>query len=552
MNIFKLSNANPQPVVPQPVVYTPTHPTSTPTVAQPSFSHERVVPQSQPVQPFKAPSLLANVSGDDSRWTRGSNSLSWMNRYREMRFTRVVFQEVNELPDIQRRSLTFSPHADGVQSLETAIEQDRGVTRAGIASAVGSMMYLGNPGEVCNIDHGWGVRRVRFILCVMLYPRATDGVAEYMIVCGYSAPFDGVSWQTRSIDPNMPLYVSHIHRINMSRQSMTPLALLATNVTLSAGQGNGILSNTGSMSMLRPNDAAAHADVMTNFDSLLMRPGVETVIAVNRLGAIPNLAQFGDTSPTDWMGRYMKAHGDHRNMQRLDAFSESSGVVDNPIERLLQNNALGDAPSRDPFLHAISSVGDRTLRACFCFNDLVAIDPGVSTVVSTELIGNERYGRIGMPTDADDINEVQEEARIAQTIAKSIGGVMIAATLSTLTFVYMSGSVPIVENAQSILGETFDFAPLIPGMLVRIEKEVLACALMVPGQMYSHYSEIRVMVDLMGMTTVSIKLDGNEHARYYGYPTAMEAPASSLVTENHQFAENFYSGVNAVVNGIIG
>lgn len=480
--------------------------------------------------------------------TRGS---AWMNRYRSIGFTMLAFQVIDELPDIRRRSMNFMPTREGVEALETAITRDRGVNRIGIAPAVGSMLYLDNPAEICRINGGWGTQRVRFVLTVVLYPKATDGVAEYMIVCGYSDPFEGVSWRTRSVDPQMTLYVSHIHRFNMSRQNMTPLNLLDSNVIMSAPWANGMLDTNNTLSMLRPADVASNTDAMSSFNQFTGGPGVETLIAVNRLGNMPDQCKFADASPTAWMGSLLSAHADSANMAKMGSFTGDDGLShQNNVERLLSGGGIEWSASRNPFIHAISNLDVGGIsKSTFCINDLIRLDPEVANNIQTELIGNEKFGRVGFISDSEDPNEVAEEARVAQTIAKAIGDPMVTATLCHLTFVWMSGTEPVIQNAQSLLA-SFDFSPLLDALKIKITREVMANALSMPGSGYQHYAEIAVTADLMGITAVTIKLDGMDIPRVYCYPTVMEAVTTSLVTSDHDRAKEFYANVNSVATGL--
>jgi hypothetical protein len=441
---------------------------------------------------------------------------------------RILIQTATEMAPSYTRPYVANVTDEALQVLMSDINGSSAIVPGTVATAAGMILQPSTAatGEV-QIPHGWHTPRYRFVLFARLHKHNAPPVMQ--VVSGYTE-YKGVS-HTGRLDPEMCFFVNGTDVYTDTSSGAHSRALESSQVLYSlSGQGVGDPSRE---CLQRPQD------VLMYFSSDLDPTMDFTGNTTKFLGTVPIKNHTRHNSPARYMADLLSTARAVSSEDALYGAREqiSATMHANP---LIRNTAV----SRDGLIATIAAKnGTNMMRGYFTMNDLMLLDPNAPNVVhpmSMEMSG--AGGRDGIDWRSEDPSTV-----FATVMASGISSYMRDMGVHQMHFVVATGAEPNIVTCNSLMAQ-YDYSTQLDRWKFIVNTELLTAA----SQCYPYGTYVRVdmTVDLFGITTIHMWVDGIAGEMIYSWPSFCDSLNSLAISRDHSGVQNLYNQIGICLSQV--
>lgn len=463
---------------------------------------------------------------------------------KSMNVVRLFLQETG------RYGQQFSRPYQAVTSFETLDNLNRrieDVTRGDPTGKINGSLIAGlsaglvtpsaNWERELTIANGFNEQRLRFMLEVHVDNGFTTEIYFFQ---GYTE-FVGVSY-TGAIDPQMVFYINSFLRINRARDfSGLSSAGFRDTVTETAQVINGRFHSNGVTPVfgLRPEDLFV---------------GVQSAYLSNSLQTLNEGNVFDtrvDRSTDIFRSRRSNAIPSNFLSNVVDSYRAASTLADfgqgteDIYGRAIQTSHEA-SPYENPFIRAISDAKGMINVTYFTMEDLVRIDPMVTS--NTHYDPVKETIRLTQPGDGESWAAATLETQLATVLSNAVSGLMVDCMLVDITFSCTNMTIGSIPDTRIIFGQgvtTADMRQYYINFVTRFESEVLPD--LTQGNMIP--IDILVSADLYGDTKIELSVEGAPHVTYIT-PSFCDALMAPVVTTNANEYHGLIHGIEHIVKNV--
>ena len=447
-----------------------------------------------------------------------------------VKITNLTFIPTKQYQDVHRRPYELNINSGVLATLENTIgdQLSRGtsVNPIAIANVAPDMMKISDvPKEKIFIKNGWGTTRLRFIMEV---ESNLSGSIFISYIQGYTDYSD--QSLTGRIDPNMPININSITNVIRNYIPATnnydARVHSSYNILYDPYSASFTVENNNTHRLLRPVDIS---DGMEITDTGL---GASAIVDTRTLyGVLPKESKRNNNIGVQHVSSVINSYLLGKDMASIGYAQEDTlGVFSSDLNE--------DNLSTVPFIEALSSQTGDIKTVTFTLNDLIAIDPGVSNVLtlidnSTQLV-NTNFNNIMDTNDTATLNTVSIESSLATTVSESVSSLLAEEMLSVIDFSITNQTVN-SEYVETISNVRSYMQGIDPTIYVRrfINKFK---ALVMPNITKNNLLAVTLYVsaDILGDTTVAISVNGAPQV-VYRLPTFCNSLYTSMVSDNSSY-----------------
>jgi hypothetical protein len=377
---------------------------------------------------------------------------------------------------------------------------------------------------IIEIPHGWGTRRGRFILTLMIEIGTGDRLRQ--VVMGYT---NSVGFTTRHVDHDMEFYINNTFMLK--EQVMTDgdgrrkryWVPTMTNDVLSDRNNDGLRRRGSQLFTMRPEDVYSSLDAEQTLDLVDDVTDLRTTLSKNAIksGTSNRLAS-----------RFMSnvLNGRQKALENND-YSNAAAEVNATAQGYVQENYASD----DLFMRRLANVKGTTMTTDnFTFRDLLQIDPEAERRTDPLLLDKDALRLTDyMEDDVNDLSGQEEWDRIAALIGIAVPALMVETGIHNVSFQAHNQELGgqwffLPSNARSLIKDV-DIGPFMDKFEERVIDELL---MPITG---GNDFDIGVNVNCRAFGEVDFTLywDGANHGRYV-IPCFTNSLASPIVTDDRK------------------
>lgn len=410
------------------------------------------------------------------------------------------------------------------------------------------------------IPHGWGERRLRFLLEVETSFGMGGAITE--LVQGYTdhlgVTFNGV------IDPQMQFHINSVLKVRKQVENTPFGAKSYFNVVDSA---HVLVDNlapnmyaTDTTERMRPEDlfSAMSRRTYANIGTFVDERTTQ--------GGVPVLSNRKNGIPTNYLSEVMEGY--------QNALIDPTDSAGNPAEHFSKARAYAASPSiqMDAFIKAISNIRRQPISSCFSFADLVALDPNTQRATKYAKTGAPQvtvasnFGGLGHSNPWDqphqagasgtkpwDYRDLSTHAAVvlgnavpALLMELALTGIHFKSTNRNLGTALEQGNkmTTTVGNWESF--SDFDMTNHLRTFVTRLEREIMYGLTDMNRMDYM----LEMRVDLLGDTWIQISMCGEPPAMF-AQPSFADALAVPILTNNRQSVSTVVDDIGAFLHAVI-
>lgn len=373
---------------------------------------------------------------------------------------------------------------------------------------------------IIEIPQGWGSRRGRFILTLMIEMGTGDRIKQ--VVLGYT---DSVGFTTRNIDRDMEFYVNNTFLLKESMvrtssgRAERMYVPLHTNDVLSDRDNAGLRKRGPQMYTMRPEDVYSALDSEQTIDLVDDLTDLRTTLSKNAI----------KSSTSNRLGSQFMAKVLHSRQRALENEEYAKSAVD--INATAQGYVQESYASDDIFLRTISNIrGLSTTVDNFTFKDLLVIDPDAEDRTNPMRLDNEAKAMTAFQDESNVLDGEEEEDRIAALVGIAVPALMLECGIHQISFQVHNQEIGgewsfLPANARSFV-KKMDVAPFIDRFEERLIDELLVP--ITGGGRYDIGLDLHCRA--FGEVDFTMFWDGRNQGRYV-IPVFTNSLASPIVTD---------------------
>lgn len=417
------------------------------------------------------------------------------------------------------------------------IEQDQvkritpGLT-SGLASRIVSPSAI--PGSQINVMNGWDMRRIRFILHVIVQNHGTSNLSDDEYYFQGFTDHGDVGFGG-AIDPRMLMVINSYVRVS-KENVYGPSGFFTRRVIKDSGQiinGQIIYNGMGQSSYgLRPKDAFMGLQSIDVFNA--QTDGLPSFDNRFRFGNKSAINNKYHTSPASYLAAVTDSY--------FEAFnSPSTDPRATDIYERAKSLAGSDLQFENPFFRRIRSIVNEPgyTGTSFSMSVLEALDPNVAHVTTLAKMGQATQAQYHHQGQTENWNVALVEAQWATILGQSVPALLLEMMISKMTFMVTNkvmGGIPMITviDAMSVTGAdiTLQLETFKSRLILEVMNDISYNNLMP--------YEITMRADAFGETRISIMLDNHPMIEFC-VPTFIDSMVSPMMTVDKNI---FYNTVN--------
>lgn len=445
---------------------------------------------------------------------------------------KALFKETGTYNDMTLRpyETTFTPHnVDLFMEATNGGQMVAPSTLSGVASEFLRPSADRALEQGVQIDNGWSVARLRFLLEILYYD-LNGRPSMRKIIQGYTSHV-GVNPSTNSVDPNMVLYFNNVLTLRETTIETPHGTSLRTAVSeanhLVRGDYDMSLGGTSNLTwLMRPEDVftTMGASILGESDVADLRVSFANSPVRKSKRTNGNASHYvsdiigGYRSSQDFAGQDALAY-DNVMAKAAGEVKESSVVGDKFFHDLQQKSTT--------FMQG-GSVTYGEMRNMFPEFDHVAV-----IMLQSQLSQNSQPYELHQAGQTERWNNSTNETIWATTLSQSIPSVMMDLMLTRVAFIAtnqtLDGQFFVNVGDVGTFAEKLDMTPYVNQFITRLKTEILR-GLSMNNQMDFN---LTAMVDITGETRISIAIAGGPSIDY-ATPSFCDALFSPVLTNNQQ------------------
>lgn len=462
--------------------------------------------------------------------------------------TKLILQETGTYNSLYSRPYETEMNKATLDDIVGRVENSpiqsgggEGVTSALLSGIASNMIHpSATPQGEIYIPNGWGERRVRFVLEVLV-TSSTGSTYSYFFQ-GYTT-HSGIT-QSGNIDPQMKFIINSIVRVNrIQKQTMYGVQNIDT-VTESSQIINGkLVSNQNdNMFVMRPQDVflGIHSGhLKTAYD--LASP-IGDVYDCRRPGNSDSVrASRRDNIPANYLARV------------VDSYQTGSALLDfgqGSAELLLrsQDYCSEPSPNENIVIRAISNIIGIPNTTIFSYEDLRLLDPNIDNVTNYIVPNNLQMNGVHHAGQSAYWNSVDRETLMATVLGNAVPSLMMDLLIMNLSFRStnhdMTGTMnTVIEGANSFTNT--DISNNLLMFKKRLEKEILYDITYGNQELYT----LSMRCNLLGETYIDISI-GNGPMVSYVTPSFCDGLLTPMVTTDINRYNDIINDVEVLMNNI--
>jgi hypothetical protein len=276
---------------------------------------------------------------------------------------------------------------------------------------------------IIDIPHGWGTRRGRFILTLMIEVGTGDRLKQ--VIMGYT---NSVGFTTRHVDHDMEFYVNSTFMLTektvKTRSGRYERVYVPSHTAdvLSDRENAGLRRRHDRLFTMRPEDVFSSLDSEQTMELVDDVTDLRTTLSKNAI----------KSSTSNRLGSRFMASVLNSRQKALENSDYGNAVAD--INATAQGYVQESYASDDIFLRQISNIRGKNVTVDnFTFDDLLKIDPDAERRTNPLLLDNDAKAI----TRYDEYNRLdgqEEEDRIAALVGIAVPALMMECGIHQISF----------------------------------------------------------------------------------------------------------------------
>lgn len=406
---------------------------------------------------------------------------------------------------------------------------------SGLASGI--VIPSAAPSFAIEMPHGWGSRRLRFLMEVHI-SRAFNTEVYYFQ--GYT-DHCGVTPQG-SIDQNMIFYINSYIRINRTTDYNNPIAGVRDTIRETAQVINGQMyvtsANTNEVFVMRPTDlfVGINSEMVSNTISTGLGGLAAVDTRINRSTETVS-SNRSNAIPSNFVATVLNGY---RNALSAPDHLGNGGDIFSRSSQLAKENFAYE----NPFLRALTMINGQRSITWFTMRDLYDLDSD-SPSRTTYLPAKDVY-QLHSTGQSEGWNGSNYETMTASIVSNAVSALMfecmivsISFSSTNMTFSGMPDTRIINARGISNVGMEQNFARFVQ----RFETEVM------PDITHNGEIGISLMVvsDISGDTSIQVGIENNPIVPYVA-PAFCDSLLSPVVTRSADVYNNNVNGMHMLIN----
>jgi hypothetical protein len=377
------------------------------------------------------------------------------------------------------------------------------------------------PESQANIINGWDERRIRFVL--KLRCETQVGAVTMYYIQGYTS-YTGISLQSHLVAPDMTFFINSIVQTRITN-IQTPMGIQAMETVF---ENSHVLADNNYTNLRGP------------AIKRLMRP--EDVFVNLQTKSLPGMfdSNIVIDDRTALLGEAVKSRrnngiGSNYAAKIIDAYGKATDLLEfGENQKNILKNARGNvielSAATDPFLARLTAMSNSAVGNKFTYGELRSIDPNIDNVTNYEVTGPTQLASMHNAGSTTQWHGSDRLTQAATILSQSVPALMMELFISNLYLESSNYDVTGAMNTKLVTAKGLTNADMTQNynmFIHRFEHELMNN--LTYGNSVSYALKLRV--DLMGDTWISISLDGGA-AYDYVTPSFCDNLMAPIVTTN--------------------